>query len=177
MRIVEYAYKCPIANTRIGSCSRATRNKYAASKYCNEGYLECVNEGFLRKHCYQQREWLSGYLFIYLSAGVAEWQPYYSLIILLHHAPNSDISPSASYNFSYFNILVIWSTGKTNRLPLVTVVDCPALHSALLPWWYPQLIVRWIVPSSLLSIVILIYFRSLNIFGFTRSPTVSLNST
>ena len=31
--------------------------------------------------------WLYLYSFIYLSAGVVEWQPYCFVIILLHHAP------------------------------------------------------------------------------------------
>ena len=56
-------------------------------------------------------------------------------IILFHHAPPkvaSVLVVSAIYHL-WGCLLVFWSIGSPNRLPLATVVACPVnLHSALL---------------------------------------------
>ena len=100
---------------------------------------------------------------ICLSAAVVERQPYSSSIILLHHAPPMVAS-----------MRVLLSSLIDKSLPLATVVAHPVtLHSTLLHQGYSQWIGgNWQVPSSLLSAVLLIYFRSLNWLIWLRKEII-----
>ena len=83
--------------------------------------------------------WVYLYSFICLSAGVVEWQPYYFVIILWHHASPNVASVLVLFAIFGGLLLVLISQVGLNRLPLAASLAYPmAFHSALLHRGYSQ---------------------------------------
>ena len=119
------------------------------------------------------------YSFICLFAGVVERQPD-CFVIPLHYVALKEASMLVLFVIFGGQLSILVCTKMTNMLPFATVLACCNSSFCFAVSRVQSTNWRYLtVPSSLLPIVLLIYFRSLNwpkIYQKVRRPTVSLNS-